>query len=57
MMKNKRQPKPISNQLEVKLSTHEAADILNISRPFLSKLLEQGEIPYHKVGSYRRIEL
>lgn len=37
------------------VTTQEAADYLNISRPFLIKLLEQNEIPYTKVGSHRRI--
>ncbi len=42
-------------QHEAKLTTVEAAAMLGVSRQFLVNILENGEIPYHLVGTHRRI--
>lgn len=56
IMQQMAQGKPVSIiPSNAELTTQQAADFLNVSRPYFVKLLEENKLPFKKVGTRRRV--
>lgn len=42
--------------VHAEMTTQEASDVLNMSRPTFIKLLDEGEVPYHRSGNRRKVK-